>query len=962
MTRPLIRSAASLMVLAGVASGAWAQAWDENPQPMLQWFECRWYDMEHRMSDFFAAGYGSVWVPPPSRGYMPPTNANQNSSSAGFDVFDRFDLGKPGATSAYGTEASFGAVVEEFHRANGLVYIDAVLNHNAGRQTSVQFQQEGGYPGFWMAPTTPITSKTSTSNWGDFHNGNASGYYQSHDPGGSNYCLLRGDLVSLVDINHSTTNMFIRQPVAAGNAQNLPAGTYFNKVDPANARFYPDQALGSETVNNPGMFFAGALNTGIFAAPCDIPARNEPPSSIQMGRFNSANPMAGDAVAENATGYLMRWVQWMMDVQKVDGFRIDAIKHTPSWFWDTFYDSAVANRLVTPDGRRVTPYSFGECVEGNDFTFDRYVRKPNGRTSGRSASGDAFGNRDCLDLNGAGQLRDLINGGGFGSWQNVLNAHLDNTDDGFNNGSVGTLHIFSHDNGSTGDGGSNPPTPTVRQQGWYAHAYMLFRPGVSEVYHNARGVVRTGSGFYPRQGLPVALGANSATNALEPALTTLVQLSNGLARGEFTPRWTDGDVLVFERRTATGGGGYSGNCLVGVNDSYASGFDSRTVSTSFPQGTRLVELTGTATSATTDPNNDLFDIVTVGAGGSVTIRVPRNVSPTGVEHNRGYVVYAPAIPSGTLTIAGASSSLPSELGVATIAPWRRRALPVPVVTGATFQVQLTTTNGDPGAANNDNADDNAVFRINQGFFDFNGNGQVDIDYTNAVVPGYEQFITTRQPLANTTNTNGVYAQTISTSQLQEGLNYVSVAAFRKRAASEAPLFREFRTALYVDRLDPTASIVDPGVLFAVTSHKFLIRTDDRTVSRVHLILNPPATGNPLSLATTTNQAVQDDRWDWSRTLNGLQVGENTVLLLTFEESGRGVATYYTVNVTNCGTSDFNGDGDFGTDADIEAFFACLAGSCCPTCFAGGSDFNGDGDFGTDADIESFFRVLGGGNC
>jgi hypothetical protein len=64
----------------------------------------------------------------------------------------------------------------------------------------------------------------------------------------------------------------------------------------------------------------------------------------------------------------------------------------------------------------------------------------------------------------------------------------------------------------------------------------------------------------------------------------------------------------------------------------------------------------------------------------------------------------------------------------------------------------------------------------------------------------------------------------------------------------------------------------------------------------------------------------------------------------------------------CGTSDFNGDGDFGTDSDIESFFACLAGSCCPTCFSGGADFNGDGDVGTDADIEAFFRVLAGGSC
>jgi hypothetical protein len=60
------------------------------------------------------------------------------------------------------------------------------------------------------------------------------------------------------------------------------------------------------------------------------------------------------------------------------------------------------------------------------------------------------------------------------------------------------------------------------------------------------------------------------------------------------------------------------------------------------------------------------------------------------------------------------------------------------------------------------------------------------------------------------------------------------------------------------------------------------------------------------------------------------------------------------------SADYNGDGDWGTDADIEAFFRCLSGDCCLTC--GSMDFNGDGDWGTDADIESFFRVLGGGPC
>ena len=67
----------------------------------------------------------------------------------------------------------------------------------------------------------------------------------------------------------------------------------------------------------------------------------------------------------------------------------------------------------------------------------------------------------------------------------------------------------------------------------------------------------------------------------------------------------------------------------------------------------------------------------------------------------------------------------------------------------------------------------------------------------------------------------------------------------------------------------------------------------------------------------------------------------------------------TVGQCTC-SADFNNDGDVGTDADIEAYFACLAGSCCVSC--GSADFNGDGDVGTDADIESFFRVLSGGAC
>jgi glycosidase len=955
------RSTVRLLLAAAMTALAAPAPGQESPPPMLQWFECRWSDMERRMSDYFVAGYGSVWLPPVSRAYHPPSLPNQNSTSAGYDTFDRFDLGRPGAQTAYGTEATFAAVVEEFQRSGAQVFIDIVLNHNAARQTSIGFQQDGGYPGFWMASTTPITTKQPTSNWGDFHAGVPGGYLQSEDPGAPNYCLLRGDLVALIDIDPSTNHQFIRQPAEAGNPLNLPGGTYFNRVDPNNRRFYPDAALGTQVVTNPGMWFAGPLNSGIFAPPCDVPARNEPASQLTLGRFNLADPMAGDPVPENALGYMLRWVQWMLDVHKVDGFRIDAAKHLPSWVFDTFFDTVVHERRTTPDGRRVTPFSFVESVESNDFTFDRYIRKPNGRASGRFAAGDAYGNRDALDLNGAGALRDIVGAGGLGAWSNVLNAMIDQTDDGFHNGTIGVNHIFSHDNGSAGNGGSAPPTPTTRQQGYFAHAFLVMHPGQAKLYHNARGVARS-SGFHPRAGLTAAFGVEPSSNVENTAIIDLVRISNWVARGQFTPRWQDNDVLIFERRTPTGGGAFSGNALVVLNDRYDAGFDQRTVSTSFPVGTRLIELTGNAASATFDPNDDIAEVLTVGAGGQVTVRAPRNaVQPTGgsaVETHRGYLVYAPALPAGTLTIDGASGALPAE--TFTTPSWRRRTFAVPVVSGPTFDIALTTINGDPGGGSTANADDNAVFRIDAGYRDFNGNGVVDIDHTNAVVPGYEQFVTLRQPLAGTSNTNGLYRQTISTALLDEGMHYVSVVAFRRRNANEAPLFREFRTGVYVDRLDPQAMLVNPSPL-PVGTAQFLFRAKalDRTVSRIHLIANPPSVGDPLTLATPSNLATQDDRFDWSRTLSGLSTGLNRVLLCAFEESGRGVAQFYDVWVGEppC-DPDFNQDGNVDQD-DIACLAQVVAGDA--SCSGADPDFNADGNVDQD-DVDALAQVVAGGAC
>ncbi|HRJ48949.1 MAG TPA: hypothetical protein PKU91_00335 [Phycisphaerales bacterium] len=857
----------AFIVAAGTAAPL-AFARNDNPV-MMQWFECRWQDMERRIPDFFVAGYGAIWAPPPSKA--------ASSGSAGYDVWDRFDLGRPGSPTAYGTEAYMRAMIGELHQSNSLIYVDSILNHNSGRQTSASFQAAGGYPGFWMAPANPPVNKTPTSNWGDFHAGNASGYLQSENPNGSNYDLLKGDLVALIDIAQETNHQFIRQPVMVGNPDNIPAGTLYNKPDPANTRYYPDLQLTPMSVTNPGL------------------PRTPGTWNFSFHPYNTQDPSAGDPVKDNTTGLLMRFTQWMLDDLKVDGFRFDAIKHAPVWFWDIYIDSVIHNRRVTPDGRRVTPYTFGESVESASWSWNNMARK------------DGFANRDCLDMSGSGELRNLLNAGGFGSWQNVVNAHFDLADDGFNNGTFGVNHVFSHDNGSKGDGGSAPANPTVREMGYAMQAYTLMRTGVAKVYHNARGIPRSG-GFWPRQGVSTSLGWNPASQpgfpqgTPDPSITTLVRLHNWYGRGEFNIiNGTDivnpslADVIVFERRKNLGGGQYSANVLVGCNDRWDSGYDQRSVTTSFPPGTRLIEMTGNATDATVDPNNDIADVLVVDASRKVTIRIPRNRTGA-VEHGRGYVVYGPAIPDGTLALTNVSATLPADDPAITSFA-SRRLNPIPVISSPTFMIQLTTVNGDPGSGSNANADDNALFRINQGFRDFNGNGVVDIDHLSAVVPGYEQFLTLNQPLAGTSNVNGLYHQSIDATLLPEGMNYVSVVTFRKRAPGEDPLLREFRQPVYIDRVGPAVAARLPDQITA-NSHVFFVEALDRTANRVHIIRDLPDGADPVTASTIVNQCTRHDRFEFFRTISGLTThGYVKITVVAFEETGNWSAQDHYVWVT-----------------------------------------------------------------
>lgn len=857
-------AAALLGLSAGLATPAQAQ-WEESPGVILQWFEQRWVDMERKVPDFFMGGYGAVWLPPISKTFDP--------ASPGYDPFNRFDLGSPDAPTAYGTEAYWTAARRELQRAGGLVYVDIIMNHNSGRQTGADFQQRGGYPGFWMGPVqTPF--KPPVANWGDFHAGVAGGFLQSENPGGPRYDTLRGDLVALIDIDQSSNHFFIRQPVESGNPDNIPAGTVYNRPNAENFRFYPDQSLPAQEVVNPGTF----RNPGTFVS--------------NFHPFNLSDPMQGDPVVENATGYLERWTRWMLDVQKVDGFRLDAAKHIPSWFWDNIWDSSVSMRWERPDGQMATPFSFGESTAGNQEVFDNYVR----RVTGQNRPGDSFGNRDTLDLAGAGALRNLINANGFGNWADVLynsgGGHIDLIDDGFNNGSLGVFHAFSHDNGTVGDGNSMPPLPTEKQMGYFVHAYLLMRTGETIVYHNSRGIPRS-FGFFPREGTSTALGWNPTTGQPDDTMTRLVQLRNQYARGWFIPLNSNvSDVLVFERRTPSTG---RANVLVAVNDRYDAGQLTVNVNTGYPAGTRLVELTGNAANPQVNPGGAIPQQIQVGPGGQVQLVVPNNSNASG-EHNRGYVIYGEALPNATLTLSNVGSTIPGDLVTNPGAnPASSRLTSIPVITSNSFEIQVQTSQGlavDPNSI-----DSNAAFRINAGFEDWNGNGQVDYPWGHTL-QGFENFTTVNSPLAG--GGQGLYVQEIDATQLDEGLNYITVAVLKQRAAGDDPLFRELRQVVYIDRLPPEVELVggDNQIITAPIA-QFRAQALDRTVRRVHMIVNLPEAANPVAAATGLNITQQRDRDLFRTNLAGWQAGKNRLTLVAFEENGTPGVHDYSVYFRAC---------------------------------------------------------------
>lgn len=816
-----------------------AFAVDVSPPPVLQWFESTYRTVEERVPDLFMAGYGFVWLPPPYR-------ADQGNLSVGYDVYDRFDLGRPGKPTAYGTEEGLKALARTLHRAGIALHVDFVMNHAGFSDMATPgFVAAGGYPG--LAITLPKDID------GDFH---------SRFWGGPEY----GRLAGLIDIAHEKNHRFIRSPVKPGDPRNIRAGTkpafgrLANVPDPANRRFYPD--IGHKT---------------IFVFDPRTSERN-----IAVHSFNLHDPMAGDPVEENAIGYLMRTAQWLVQVVGVDGLRLDAAKHVQGFVLD-YIDRAIyrQNPRKLLDGSTNHLFTYSEVFDANPAILLPHVKK----NINNADPGRIGGNRDTLDFKLYFALKENLERTAVpGAWQRIKDAALDVADDRLHNGSAGVAFTHNHD----------VFKPFALEH--VALAYTLMMPGNTVVYFNGREFGDSRDFPKPGRGDALSVGRGSM-------VTRLANLRTTHGRGDYAERWdgTDG-LFAFERTGSTlvllsnrGDAGFDSRTLTNLG---------------FRPGTLLVELSGNAADPAINPDRggrrDIAEVIRVFSEGGVSkanvrFQRPGTTSPSGQFnfHGKGFLVYGLATPRSKagIELTNTAETLPGRSDPANNREnGMQRQTDISVIRNNSFEVRLRT---EPVRllGSNDLRDvaadgDQALLRMDDGL-DVNGNGRVDFRVTGTTEYGFERFVTKSSPLIRSGNVNGPrgdgeFRQLINATSLSEGLHFITVRAYRHQPAGSPAVFSDFRKVIYVDRTPPVSAF-DSFHPLPSGDTEVWIRSVDLTANNVHVFANLPATMGEADILATAGEGKgrckRIDRALFKTVLKGLPKGSNTLTIVTFEPTG-----------------------------------------------------------------------------
>lgn len=557
---------------------------------MLQYFNTDWRELTARIPELAEIGYSSLWVPPPTKG--------SGGLSVGYDLWDRFDLGtkdqRGSVRTRYGSEADLQLLIETAHRFGVRVYFDNIVNHNAF-----------DIPGF--NSTTPLDLYPGFVPQ-DFHlRVTDDGFYRKWDNTrdyNDAWQVQNLGLSDLIDIAHETPNTnfgrnegddapkltFVRHP---GNPEyyldtDLPiavsnAGGPFNVATFANKEPWVDLGVpgsagsagndrfdwvdgNANGQHDPGELSESFADTGIDPS---NPLRQTTSWGFGDGKYNMGNP-----VPEDVNALLIRSGRWLLDRTHADGFRLDAVKHVPDYFFGQQSggdrDKSSAGYIGQAQEQFNLTRGFSDWDNHRDSVFNTEQGRDDAMMFGEHL-GQPPGYGGYLDAGMRLVDNDL---------RNQLNDRLGNP----NNGLVGfdqpgaggfpaeqgVTHAQSHDSDFA-----------ARRE--LQHAFYMTRAGLPLIYtdgNNHAGILGGSGGAFPRISNTNFLGQYG-----DNRIPNLIYIHNQFARGFQKPRFSDSDFVAYERIDKRENGGMSDGdgvtMLFMMNDNFASG-QARSFGTSFP--------------------------------------------------------------------------------------------------------------------------------------------------------------------------------------------------------------------------------------------------------------------------------------------------------------------------------------------------------------------------------------------
>jgi hypothetical protein len=579
--------------------GLGAPAPHARGEVMLQYFNTSWNEITGKMPELAEAGYTALWLPPPFKA--------GGVLDVGYDTYDRFDYGgkenpiNHTIATKYGTAADLLRLMETAHRFGIRVYFDNVMAHNGGP-----------VPGYDQY--TPITIQSGFVPE-DFHlQARADGSYRTWPDG--------------VDYSNAWQVLY-RNPFGIDIAQEDPNGSFgategssFPKYHgirhPGSPELYPDLDLPIDVVNpatgihfnvytfankepfqdtgytdSHGVFHSEAAGNGKFDfedangnGKHDAGEACEPFTDTGIDPGNPAHHTAawgygngkydmGTPVSEDVNSMLFRAVRWFVDQAKPDGFRLDAVKHVPDYFFGKesgsdkdYSDWGYCGQIQTQfnitrgfsdwDNHRDTCFN-EELPRDDALLFGEHLGTPPDRgpylNAGFRIADDDFlnGVKDALSYNLSG-----LDQSGYGTYGGV---------------NTGVVYCMSHDN-------------NYIWGGHYKLAHALLCTGASPAVIYTDGFHHAGSpNYFPKPSYVPFLGQWS-----QNFIFNELSINQQFGRGDQIPKWSDQNFAAYERRDKRENALMSdadGTVLLFMMARLGSGGQTRGLVTSFPAGAPL---------------------------------------------------------------------------------------------------------------------------------------------------------------------------------------------------------------------------------------------------------------------------------------------------------------------------------------------------------------------------------------